>query len=118
MDQVAGAYDFLCVILSNINYFHRFPEQRISRQEALRGINQCSYLCKQSGLIGAWKYLGMTIDPAYASFTETVLGSLEVGKRADYVVLSRDIMTVPEDAILATQVLTTVIDGKPVYGDT
>ncbi|KAF8230148.1 hypothetical protein L208DRAFT_1438505 [Tricholoma matsutake] len=73
-----------------------FPEQRISRQEALRG---------------------MTIDPAYASFTETILGSLEVGKRADYVVLSQDIMTIPEDVILATQVLTTVMDGKPVYGD-
>lgn len=59
----------------------------------------------------------MTIDPAYASFTETILGSLEVGKRADYVVLSQDIMTIPEDVILATQVLTTVMDGKPVYGD-
>jgi predicted amidohydrolase YtcJ len=59
----------------------------------------------------------MTIEPAYASFTETVLGSLEVGKRADYVVLSQDIMTIPENNILATQVLTTVMDGKPVYGD-
>ena len=59
----------------------------------------------------------MTIDPAYASFTETILGSLEVGKRADYVVMSQDIMTVPENNILATQVLATVMDGKPVYGD-
>lgn len=59
----------------------------------------------------------MTIDPAYASFTETVLGSLEVGKHADYVVLSQDIMTVPESIILATQVLATVMDGKLVYGD-
>jgi predicted amidohydrolase YtcJ len=59
----------------------------------------------------------MTIDPAYASFTETTLGSLEVGKRADYVVLSQDIMIIPESIILATQVLTTVMDGKPVYGD-
>jgi len=59
----------------------------------------------------------MTIDPAYASFTETVLGSLEVGKFADYVVLSQDIMTVPEDVILSTHVLATVLDGKPVYGN-
>jgi len=73
-----------------------FPEQCISRQEALRG---------------------MTIDPAYASFTETVLGSLEVGKHADYVILSQDIMKVPENSILATQVLATVMDGKLVYGD-
>ncbi|GLB37251.1 putative amidohydrolase family protein [Lyophyllum shimeji] len=71
-----------------------FPEQRITRQEALRG---------------------MTIDPAYASFTETILGSLEVGKRADYVVLSQDIMTVPANDILATKVLVTAIDGQAVY---
>jgi hypothetical protein len=72
-----------------------FPEQRLTRQEALRG---------------------MTIDPAYASFTETTLGSLEVGKRADFTVLSQDIMTIAEDKILATTVHATVIDGKPVYG--
>jgi len=73
-----------------------FPEQRITRQEALRG---------------------MTIDPAYASFTETILGSLEVGKRADYVVLSQDIMTIPAGEILATRILTTAIDGKSIYED-
>jgi len=72
-----------------------FPEQRLTRQEALRG---------------------MTIDPAYASFTETTLGSLEVGKRADFTVLSQDIMTIAEDEILSTMVDATVIDGKPVYG--
>jgi predicted amidohydrolase YtcJ len=59
----------------------------------------------------------MTIDPAFASFTEDILGSLEVGKHADYVVLSQDIMTVPAKNILATQVLATVMDGKLVYGD-
>lgn len=82
-------------MLSIVDYYNRFPEQRISRQEALRG---------------------MTIDPAYASFTEAILGSLEIGKCADYVVLSQDIMTVPEDQILATQVLATVMDGEPIYG--
>ncbi|KAG6866609.1 hypothetical protein C0991_000719 [Blastosporella zonata] len=71
-----------------------FPEQRISRHEALRG---------------------MTIDPAYASFTEKTLGSLEVGKRADYVVLSQDIMTIPAHEILATKVLITALDGEAVY---
>jgi len=32
----------------------------------------------------------MTIDPAHASFTENILGSIESGKRADFVVLSRE----------------------------
>lgn len=72
-----------------------FPEQRLTREEALRG---------------------MTIDPAYASFTEHELGSLEVGKLADFVVLSADIMSIPLSEIMATSVLATAIDGKVVYG--
>jgi predicted amidohydrolase YtcJ len=60
--------------------------------------------------------LGITIDPAYASFTESTLGSLVKGKRADYVVLSQDIMTIPANQILNTKVSATVLDGRPIYG--
>ena len=76
----------------------RFPEQRLTRLEALRG---------------------MTIDPAYASFTEEKLGSLEPGKRADYVVLSKDIMDVdlPLGEVMKTKVLATVMDGEVVFGE-
>ncbi|KAH6885592.1 amidohydrolase family-domain-containing protein [Coprinopsis sp. MPI-PUGE-AT-0042] len=59
---------------------------------------------------------GMTIDPAYASFTEETLGSLEVGKKADFVILSQDIMVVAPEKILETEVLATVINGEVVYG--
>jgi predicted amidohydrolase YtcJ len=58
----------------------------------------------------------MTIDPAYASFTESILGSLVPGKLADFVVLSQDIMSVPANQVLGTQVITTVIDGVPLFG--
>lgn len=58
----------------------------------------------------------MTIDPAYASFTEDTLGSLEIGKRADFTVLSQNIMEIPPEDILSTRVHATVIDGRPVYG--
>jgi predicted amidohydrolase YtcJ len=61
--------------------------------------------------------LGMTIEPAYASFTESILGSIEPGKYADYVILSQDIMEVPVEMILDTEVVATVIDGTPVYGN-
>lgn len=61
-------------------------------------------------------YSGMTIDAAYASFTESTLGSIEVGKRADFTILSRDIMSIPVEDILGTQVHATIIDGKAVYG--
>jgi predicted amidohydrolase YtcJ len=58
----------------------------------------------------------MTIDPAYASFMESILGSLVPGKRADFVVLSQNIMSIPTSQILNTKVLATVIDGQPIYG--
>ena len=58
----------------------------------------------------------MTLDPAYASFSEGTLGSLEIGKIADFTVLSQDIMTVPVADILSTRVLATVMDGRPVFG--
>ena len=71
-----------------------FPEQRMSREEALR-----SY----------------TINGAYAAFQEDILGSLTPGKLADITVLSKDIMTVPEHEILDTEVLYTIVGGKTVY---
>lgn len=58
----------------------------------------------------------MTIDPAYASFTEDILGSITPGKLADFVVLSKDIMRVAPVDVLSTRVVATIIDGKPVYG--
>ena len=60
--------------------------------------------------------IGMTIDPAYASFAEDTLGSITPGKRADFVVLSQDIMTVSADQILNTRVQATFLDGELVYG--
>jgi len=70
------------------------PQERVSREEALRGF---------------------TLDAAYAGFMEQEVGSLEAGKRADFVVLDRDIMTVPAGDILATRVLQTWLDGVKVY---
>ncbi len=73
----------------------RFPEERLTRLQALKG---------------------MTLDPAYASFNEKRLGSLTPGKFADYVVLDTDIMTAEFSDILKTKVVATVIDGRPVFG--
>jgi predicted amidohydrolase YtcJ len=71
-----------------------FPEQRMTRQEALKSI---------------------TIWPAYASFQESVLGSLTPGKLADFVILDRDIMEVAEKDIIGTRVIATYLGGKPIY---
>ncbi len=71
-----------------------YPEQRMSREEALR-----SY----------------TWNNAYAAFEEKLKGSLEPGKLADITVLSRDIMTIPEDEIVATDVVYTIVGGKVAF---
>ena len=71
-----------------------YPDQVMTRDEALKS---------------------MTIWPAYAAFQEKELGSLTAGKYADFVVLDRDIMTVPATEILGTRVLSTYIGGKSVY---
>jgi predicted amidohydrolase YtcJ len=56
-----------------------------------------------------------TIWPAYAAFEEKLRGSIEVGKFADFTVLSADIMKIPEPEILKTRCMMTVIGGEIVY---
>jgi predicted amidohydrolase YtcJ len=71
-----------------------FPDQRMTRQEALK-----SY----------------TWNAAYAAKEETLKGSLAVGKLADITVLSKNIMTVPEAEIPATDVVYTIVGGTVAY---
>lgn len=71
-----------------------FPEQCLTRQEALE-----SY----------------TINNAKAAFEEDIKGSIEPGKLADFVVLSKDLLTCKDDEILQTKVLRTIIGGETVY---
>jgi hypothetical protein len=65
----------------------------------------------------------MTLDAAYASFQEHDIGSLEVGKKADFVVFDRDFVgCIDQDIcdgseILEAKVKTVVIDGKVAWGE-
>lgn len=70
------------------------PGERLSREEALRGF---------------------TLDAAWSIFLDREVGSLEVGKRADLVVFSRDLMTVPEAEIPRVEVDMTLVDGQVVH---
>ena len=70
------------------------PEERLSREQA-------------------WQ--AYTNGAAYAAFAEDRLGSLEPGKRADFLIIDRDLMLATPAQIRATQVLQTWIDGKPVF---
>ena len=59
---------------------------------------------------------GMTTWAARAGFLEKEVGSIEVGKKADFIVLDKDLLKVDEKEILQTNVLATYIGGIKVYG--
>jgi len=63
-----------------------------------------------------------TINGAKAMRQDDIVGSIEVGKRADLIILDRNIVELAESDdptqvynVSETQVLTTIFDGKPVY---
>jgi hypothetical protein len=56
-----------------------------------------------------------TAANAYAASEEDIKGSLAPGKLADITVLSRDILSVPEDEIPGTQVTHTIVGGRVAY---
>jgi predicted amidohydrolase YtcJ len=70
------------------------PEQKIPVEEALKAY---------------------TVNAAYASFEENIKGSLEPGKLADFVVLEKDITTIPANEIRHVNVLETVVGGQIVF---
>jgi hypothetical protein len=70
------------------------PEQAVTRAEALKMF---------------------TLWPAYASFRQQDLGTIEPGKIADFTGFSGDIMTIPEAEILAVQPTITVVNGAVVW---
>jgi predicted amidohydrolase YtcJ len=58
---------------------------------------------------------GMTIWAAKANRMEKLVGSLEVGKKADFIMLDKDLMKVPTDSILHVKVSRTYINGERVH---
>jgi hypothetical protein len=92
VDPVASYYATVSRKLKDGSVF--YPEQRMNRMEALR-----SY----------------TINTARAGFEENTKGTLKPGKYADMVVLSKDILTIPEDQIPTAQVMYTIVGGKVRY---
>ncbi len=58
-----------------------------------------------------------TIDAAYLLDAETYIGSLEVGKRADLIIVDTDLFQATPDEIAATKVLMTMMNGRIVHGE-
>ena len=59
----------------------------------------------------------LTQGAAYSEFSENTRGTIEVGNEADLTILSDDMTTVPQDKILQTKIIATIVDGKIVYGE-
>jgi predicted amidohydrolase YtcJ len=70
------------------------PEEKLTAYEALRGF---------------------TLDAAYAGFAENDVGSLEVGKRADFVIVAEDPLAIDPAQLRNLTVQATYVDGRPVY---
>lgn len=70
------------------------PELKVTREEALKMF---------------------TIWAAYSAFQDDVLGSLEVGKLADISVFDKDLMTIPEEDIMSSNAVLTIVHGKIVH---
>ncbi len=92
VDPIASYYASVSRKLRDGSVF--FPDQRMSRMEALE-----SY----------------TINAAFAGFEEDLKGSLTPGKLADVTVLSKDILTIPEDEIPSAEVVYTIVGGEVKY---
>ncbi len=92
VSPIASYYSTISRKLKDGSVF--YGDQRMSRMEALR-----SY----------------TINVAKSGFEEKIKGSLEVGKLADIVVLTKDILTVKEDEVPSTEVVYTIVGGKIAY---
>jgi predicted amidohydrolase YtcJ len=92
VDPIASYYASVSRRLADGSVF--YPEQRMERLEALR-----TY----------------TLNAAHAIFEEQSRGSLSVGKLADIVVLSRNILEVPEEEIPDAEVLYTILGGRVAY---
>jgi hypothetical protein len=92
VDPIANFYATVTRRLADGSTF--YPDQRMSRPEALRSA---------------------TWNAAYAAFEERAKGSLAVGKLADVTVLSKDILTVPEEEIRSARVDFTIVGGKVLY---
>ena len=70
---------------------------------------------KENALTRKEALKGMTIWAAYSNFEDSFKGSIEKGKFADFVILTKDIMKVPEQEITSAEVVATVVNGSIVF---
>jgi predicted amidohydrolase YtcJ len=124
-DRLAGAYAWKSLLDSGamLSFGSDFPVEEVN---PMLGIHAAVTRRDQQGWPeGGWQaqerisrkeaIRAFTRDAAYAGFMEDHVGSLEKGKRADFIVLEEDILEIPAEKIPAIRVLQTWVDGKQVF---
>ena len=104
--MIANGTDVPVEHISPIASFYSSVSRRMNNGEVLSGEHR---MTRDEALES------YTINNAYAAFEDHLKGSLTPGKLADIVVLSRDIMTIPEEDIPATEVVYTIVGGEVRY---
>jgi predicted amidohydrolase YtcJ len=95
LDPLSGIYAFVTRrTIDGKNPGGWIPEQKISLEQAIKAY---------------------TLNGAYADFSEKEKGSIEEGKLADLVVLSRNIFEIPSEEIMKTEVIMTIFNGKIIH---
>ena len=101
--------DFPVEEINPIKTFYAAVARKDAKNFPSNGFQKVNALTREQAL------RGMTIWAAKAAFQEKEIGSLEVGKSADFVVLNQDLMAVEEGKILDTKVNATYSNGKKVH---
>jgi len=106
---IALGTDFPIENISVLETFYAAVSRKDKNGKPENGFQMENALSRQNAL------MGITYWAAYSNFEDKERGSLEAGKNADFVFLSKDIMKIDESEILKTFVLKTYIDGKVVF---
>lgn len=94
------------------NIFHGL-HAAVSRQNANQEPAEGWIASESLSRIEAFR--GFTLDAAYAAFQEDLIGSIEVGKKADFIVIDQDYFKVPVNDIRNIEVLSTYVNGELMY---
>jgi len=106
--QIALGTDFPVEHVSTFKTFYAAVARKDSKHYPENGYQIENALSREETL------KGMTIWAAYSNFEENEKGSIEAGKFADFIILDKNIMEIPENEILNTKVEHTYLAGKKV----
>jgi len=124
-ERVKNAYAYKTLLLQNgwIPFGTDFPIEEIDPmltfyaavfRKDIKGFPENGFQT-ENAITRAEAIRGITLWAAKACFEENEKGSLEAGKYADFVILDKDIMTIPEKEVLSAKVLKTFIRGEKVF---